>query len=303
MTPDFDVVVIGSVNLDLTVLTPRHPAPGETVLGTGHRWGGGGKGANQAVAAARLGSRTALIGRVGSDDNGRALRASLEGEGIDVACLGSDPSEPTGLAVITLDQGAENSIIVSPGANMALLPDRIRDCEPSLAGARVVLAQLEIPVDTVLAAARATSGLFCLNPAPARPLPPELLYAVDVLIPNRSELAILAARDLPEGREHVTDAARSIQGPKAVVVTLGADGALIIEGDEVTHVPAPDIDPVDTTGAGDAFCGALADALARGEPLTAAVRRATLAGGLAATRHGAQQAMPTREDLESLSER
>jgi ribokinase len=164
----FDVVVVGSVNRDLTLFTKRHPRPGETVLGSEHRWSGGGKGANQAVAAARLGARTAFIGRTGDDEHGRALRASLNREGIDLSCFGTDPETPTGLAVITIDETAENSIIVSPGANSTLSPDRVRECEVMLDGAKVVLAQLEIPLDTVMASAVATSGRFCLNPAPAR---------------------------------------------------------------------------------------------------------------------------------------
>lgn len=297
----FDVVVVGSVNQDLTLLTPRHPQPGETVLGREHRWSGGGKGANQAVAAARLGAHTALIGRTGDDEPGRALRDSLAEEGINLSCLLTDPETPTGLAVITVDDQAENSIVVSAGANSTLSPDHIHGCMEILAGAKVVMAQLEIPLESVMAAADATTGLFCLNPAPAQDLPEDLLSKADVLIPNRSELAWLASGDLPESAEEVVELARSIEGPGAIVVTLGSDGAMVLRGQEAIRVASPRVESVDTTGAGDAFCGALGEALGKGTDLIDAVHRATRAGALATTRLGAQDAMPTREELENFS--
>lgn len=294
----FDVVVVGSVNEDLTVFTSHHPRPGETVLGREHRSGGGGKGANQAVAAARLGARTAFLGRIGNDEHGTALRASLSKEDIDLSCLGTDPDIPTGLAVITVDEKAENSIVVSPGANSRLSPDHVLECEDMLANASVVLAQLEIPLETVAATAGATSGIFCLNPAPARQLPRDLLERVDVFVPNRSELAMLTSTDLPHDLKEAAEMARTIEGPGTVVVTLGSEGALVVRDDEVTHVTAPDVEPVDTTGAGDAFCGALGEALSRNVDLVGAVRWAAKAGALATTKHGAQTAMPTRDEME-----
>ena len=296
----FDVVVVGSINQDLALVTTRRPRPGETILGKTHRWSPGGKGANQAVAAARLGARTAFIGRIGHDRYGEELLASLRAEGIDVTNLGIEPDTPTGLAVITLDESAENSIVVSPGANSMLTPDHVSECEDILAGAKVVLAQLEIPLATVAATAAAAGGLFCLNPAPARPLPVDLLKRVDVLIPNRGELAALASDDAPDAVE-VEEMARSIQGPGAVVVTLGSEGALVVEGDETTFVGPHQVNPVDTTGAGDAFCGALGEALARDVELEDAVRWAARAGALATTKPGAQDAMPTRRELEAIS--
>lgn len=295
----FDVVVVGSVNQDLTVFTSRHPRPGETILGREHRSGGGGKGANQAVAAARLGAMTALIGRVGDDEPGRTLRASLHEEGIDVTCVGTDGEAPTGLAVITVDDEAENSIVVSPGANSKLRPGHVSECEEMLSGAKSVLSQLEIPLETVAAVATATTGLFCLNPAPARALPDELLNQVDVLTPNRSELSTLVSADIPERIEEAVEMARAIEGPGAVVVTLGSEGALVVQGENVTQVPSPSVEAVDTTGAGDAFCGALGEALSQGIDLVDAVRWATRAGALATTRHGAQTAMPIRDEVES----
>lgn len=279
-----DIVVVGSINHDLTVVTPRHPAAGETVLGTAHYSGGGGKGANQAVAAARLGAVVTMVGRVGADDHGRALTAALAVEGVDVSAIGIDEDAPTGIAVITIDASAENTIVVSPGANSRLQPGHL-DHE-LIAAAPVVLAQLEVPLETVTEAAQLCTGTFILNPAPARPLPNELLQRVDVLVPNRSELA-----SLEEWR---------LDSPPSTVVTLGAGGAMLIADGESTRVPAPEVEPVDPTGAGDAFCGALAVALSHGSSLREAVERAVVAGAIATTRRGAQAAMPTTEEVEAL---
>lgn len=291
--------MVGSINHDLTVLTTRHPQPGETVLGREHRSGAGGKGANQAVAASRLGSTTALVARVGDDEHGRSLLASLRSDGVDDRCIGVDAALPTGLAVITVDENAENSIVVSPGANMALDPAHVAGCADTLSEAQVVLAQLEIPIETVIAAASASTGVFCLNPAPAQPLPVELLRQVDVLVPNRSELAALASTAPPGDVDEVVAAVAAIDGPEAVIVTLGSEGSVVIERGEVTPIPAPRVEAVDTTGAGDAFCGALANALSGGRSLVEAARWASVAGALATTRAGAQVSMPTRAEVES----
>lgn len=294
---DIDVVVIGSINHDMTVLTPRLPSPGETVLGTSHYLGGGGKGANQSVAAARLGARVAMVGRVGEDEQGEALVAALAMEGIETVAIGVDPETPTGLAVITVDAAAENTIVVSPGANMTMTPSHLD--EDLISSARVVLAQLEVPVETVTAAAAACTGILILNPAPARSLPTELLERVDVLVPNRPELAFLVGGPEPAGAGDMAEAARRIGHRGSTVVTMGADGALLIDDDRMVGVPAPRVDPVDPTGAGDAFCGALAHALSLGVDLLAAVERAVVAGALATTRPGAQTAMPRRVELEA----
>jgi len=291
-----DVVVVGSINQDTTVLTRSLPSPGETVLGRGHYTGGGGKGANQAVAAARLGSKVAMIGRVGDDQHGIALRASLTKEGVDVAAVGVDPRLPTGIALITIDEAAENTIVVSPGANHGLTPDHL-DARLLVDGA-VVLTQLEIPMETVLAAAGMCVGMLVLNPAPAQALPDELVDRVDLLVPNRTELAALSGREEPESFEQAVSAVRSLDRSRPTVVTLGADGALIVDGVEEHHISPPYVDPVDPTGAGDAFCGALADSSSRGMELVEAVRRAVVAGALATTRAGAQSAMPSAEEVE-----
>lgn len=291
-----DVVVVGSINRDTTVLTRRLPSPGETVLSTGHHTGGGGKGANQAVAAARLGSRVAMVGRVGDDQHGLALRDTLTKEGIDVSGVGVDPHLPTGIAVITIDDRAENTIVVSPGANGGLAPEHL-DAQLIGKGA-VVLTQLEIPMETVVAAAGMCSGRLVLSPAPAQDLPDELIDRVDLLVPNRSELAVLADRDEPADLAQAVSAVRSLDRRRPTVVTLGASGALIVDGIEEHHISPPNVDPVDPTGAGDAFCGALADSLNRGMELVAAVRRAVVAGALATTLPGAQSSMPTAAEVE-----
>jgi len=290
--------VIGSVNHDLTVVTTRFPLPGESVLGTDHYSGGGGKGANQAVAAGRLGAKVAIVSRVGDDEHGRSLVEALATENIDVSAIGVDSDAPTGLAVITVDQHAENMIVVSPGANMGLLPTHL-DAD-LIADVPVVLTQLEIPVEAVTAAARLTTGTFIVNPAPGRPLPVELLNRVDVLVPNRSELGLLAGTERPDTTADVVQAARSIGTNAAVVVTLGADGALLVTKDQVQAFPSPDVSPVDPTGAGDAFCAAVAHGLAVGMELSRAIERAVVAGALATTRQGAQAGMPTNEEVEAV---
>lgn len=295
-----DVAVVGSINRDLTIITRRHPEPGETVLGTDHYWDNGGKGANQAVAAARLGAGVVMVGMVGQDAPGQALTSGLLAEGIDVGAITVDPDAPTGMAVITIDETGENTIVVSPGANAKLAPAHVRRHAASIASARVLLAQLEVPVDTVSAAGELASGIVCLNPAPATDLPPDLLSRVDILIPNRTELARLAGTDPPTGIEEAEAAARRLDFTGSVIVTLGGEGALIVETARSGHVPAPRVEAVDPTGAGDAFCGALACSLSKGEGLGAAVERAVAAGALATTHTGAQSAMPTTAELEGM---
>ena len=238
------------------------------------------------------------MGCVGSDEQGKTLIQELEAEGIDVSCVRVEPTAPTGMAVITVDDNAENSIVVSPGANASLTPHHVAKCRSILEQATVVLAQLEIPIESVIQAARSAGKLFCLNPAPAVAIPDELMERADVLVPNRGELAALVSQGPPENRQELIEVARAIEGPRSVVVTLGSQGAIVIRGKEVVEVPPVDVQPVDTTGAGDAFCGALAGALARGDDLIDAARWATLAGGLATTGAGARNAMPTADEME-----
>lgn len=288
-------VVVGSINQDLVVRVPRHPRPGETVLGRDHFTAPGGKGANQAVALARLGRQVAMVGRVGDDNFGSALIGGMAGDGVDTAHIGVDPEAGTGLAVITLDDDAENAIVVSPGANGRVTPADVEAAAGVIGRADAVLLQLEIPLNSVVRAAELATGVVVLNPAPARELPAQLLSNVGVLVPNRSELALLAQTSVPETIEAVVGAARSLD--MTVVVTLGSDGAVAVRGDEFHHVPAPRVEAVDTVGAGDAFCAGLTDAITRGSELREAVEWAVLVGALAVTKQGAQPSMPTREEV------
>jgi len=310
------VVVVGSVNVDLVVVAPRLPGPGETVTGGDVARHHGGKGGNQAVAAARLGASVAFVGAVGEDDFGAAARAALEAEGIDVTHLGV-AARPTGVALIVVDARAENLIAVAPGANASPTAASVTAALATLAvgPGDVVLACREIPSDAVraaLATSRAAGAVAVLNPAPADGLDPATIALADVLTPNEAELALLAvagsagaagvdAHGGPDAADVESTARRLLaDGPsgRAVVVTLGAAGALAVPADgPAARIPALLVAPVDTTGAGDAFNGALAVGLAAGLPLAEAVRRAVAAAGLSTTRAGARGGMPTAAEL------
>ena len=290
------VVVVGSVNTDLVVRVPRLPGPGETVLDGAFHRGGGGKGANQAAAAARLGARAILVGRVGDDDLGRGARAELEALGVDVTFLG-EGAEPTGVALILVDVAGENLIGVASGANGEVTAGEVADVVGSVAGGpAVVLAGLEVPDEAVVAAARAARDrgfAFVLNPAPAKPVPRELVALCDVLTPNRTEVGGLGFAS-PE--EMVA------AGAKAVVVTLGGAGVEVHRpGAAPAAVPAFPVEVIDTTGAGDAFSGALAWGLASGERLDGAVRLALAAAALSTQGMGARAGLPTADEVLALS--
>ncbi len=294
------VVVVGSVNVDLVVVAPRLPGPGETVTGGDVARHHGGKGGNQAVAAARLGARVAFVGAIGADDFGVAARAALAGEGIDVAYLAT-VERPTGVALIVVDEHAENLIAVAPGANGALTAAAAEAALTALAvgPGDVVLACREIPTAAVraaLGAARRAGATTVLNPAPADGLEVATLALADVLTPNQTELAAIAG-DLP-----TEAAARSVLGGvpagRAILVTLGAAGALLVPaGGAALMIAARPVAPVDTTGAGDTFNGALAAGLAAGRGLAEAAARAVAAAGLSTTRPGARDGMPTAAEL------
>jgi ribokinase len=292
MAEVYDVVVVGSANADLVIHVARHPGPGETVLGDDVRHFPGGKGANQAVAASRAGgARTAFLGAWGDDDGAALLRASLETGGVVTDHI-EVVDAPTGLAVITVSPDGDNAITVVPGANSRVTLDTDR---LELVGqAKAVLAQLEIPLDVVQAAAEKTRGVFLLNAAPSRPLSTALLAHVDVLIVNEHEAADLAGRSgTPE------DLANTLLGTvAAVVVTLGSQGSLVAErGQAAVRVASLPVTPVDTTGAGDTFCGTLAARLAAGDALVEAARQASAAGALAVTKAGAQPSIPTLAEV------
>lgn len=284
------IAVVGSANRDLVARVEHHPVPGETVLASGHETMPGGKGANQAVAASRLGRDVVFVGRVGADGPGRDLVAEFEREGVGVDHLTVDAVAPSGLAIITVDDAGENAIVVSPGANAHVSSTDVEGASAVLMTATVTLLQLEIPMEAVLAAAAASEGIVILNAAPAAHLPAALLSSIDVLVVNRGELATLTGSGEPLS-------ARSLPVP-VTVVTLGAEGARIIRADTRESVAAIDVTPVDTTGAGDTFCGALAAGLDDGLSLEASVRRAVVAGSLAVTAIGARSGMPTPAELE-----
>lgn len=296
-----NIVIVGSLNMDLVVRAPRMPAPGETLFGSDFRTISGGKGANQAVAAARLGATVTMAGRVGEDAFGLALIQGLVEAGVATRFVQRDPSAATGIAVIVLDASGQNSIIVASGANMRLTADDVNAAEPAIATASAVVLQLESPlaaVERALELARHHGVATILNPAPAQPLSDRLLKRVDFLVPNETETALLTGitvDDLPAARR-AAERLRAM-GTGSVILTLGSNGALLA-GDETLHLPAHPVTVVDTTAAGDAFVGAFAVALAEGHPVVEAVRWANAAGALAVTRLGAQPSMPTRKELE-----
>ncbi|MFT7474611.1 MAG: ribokinase [Verrucomicrobiales bacterium] len=294
------ILVVGSANLDIVVPVPHHPAKGETVLGGNHEQIPGGKGANQAVASARLGGKVAFLGMVGSDPAGRTLRSSLDDAGVDTRALGTSPDVPSGIALITVGPDGDNAIVVSPGANEQVVPSML-DEHAALLDASVVQLQLEIPLETIIACAQRANGIVILDPAPAPAsgLPQDLLDAVDILIPNETELALLARRSVDaDDIDDIESAARSL-GVDNVIVTLGRRGAVVV-GDHVVHVPAPKIEAVDTTAAGDAFRSAIAVQVAAGTDLVTAARMAVRVGAATALRFGAQPSLPTPAEVDRL---
>ncbi|MGW2488678.1 ribokinase [Streptomyces sp. NPDC001606] len=299
---DYDLLVVGSANADLVIDVERRPGPGETVLGGDLAVHPGGKGANQAVAAARLGAGTALLARVGDDGHGRLLLDSLRSAGVDTVGV-LVGGAPTGVALITVDPSGDNSIVVSPGANSRLTPGDVRAAGSLFHAARVVSAQLEIPLETVVEVVRNLSpdSRFVLNPSPPRAVPAEVLAACDPLIVNEHEARVILG-DAPAG-EDPADWARLLlaKGPRSVVVTLGAEGALVCDGSGVTRVPSVTVDAVDTTGAGDAFTAALAWKLGAGATLAEAAAYAARVGAVAVTRRGAQESYPTAVEVEGLA--
>jgi len=296
---DASVVVVGSYNHGLTMSVPSLPVPGETVLGEEFAEGVGGKGSNQAVAAARLGADAAFVGRLGDDRFAADAEALWDREGVDASAVDRVEHTHTGVGFVVVEEGGENAIAVAPGANEAFGAAAVREAAPTVEGADVLLTQLEIGDEAVGAAletARAAGTESVLNPAPARDLPASTLAAVDVLTPNRTEARILAGND-PDADVADRPLAESLldRGPDAVVLTRGADGALVVTDDGATAVPAIDPEVVDTTGAGDAFNAGFAVARAEGLALVEAVRFGVVAGGLACTAYEVVPALPTRE--------
>lgn len=299
---DPQIVVAGSINMDLVVRTARLPEAGETVPGRSFATIPGGKGANQAVAAARLGARTAMIGCVGDDAFGRELRRVLVADGIDCSAVREVPGTPTGVALIEVDDAGRNHIVVVPGGNGCLEAADVQAHEDLLVAAQAVVLQLEVPLATVIwtaARARALGKLVVLNPAPAQPLPAELLASVDYLVPNELEAAALtgARVDSPAAAAQAAQRLRDL-GSRNVIITLGAAGVLSATADQVRHHPARPVQAVDSTAAGDTFIGGLCAALVEGRPLERAIAFAQAAAAISVTRLGAQTSIPRREEVE-----
>ena len=295
------ITVIGSINIDLVARAHHIPGPGETVLGGDFQTIPGGKGANQAVAAARMGGYVTMVGRVGSDAFSALLMENLATAGIDTTFIKKDKDVPSGVALIMVDELGQNSILVASGANSRLSPVDVDLAEKAVLSADVILLQLETPLRTALRAASVAkqNGVkVILNPAPAYPLPHEIYPLVDYLIPNETEAKILTGQSLEED-SGVEAAAKTLlsMGANNVIITLGNRGSLLATRLGTFVVPPFAVHPIDTTAAGDAFVGCFAVALAEGKALGEAVRWGNAAGALATTRKGAQPSLPQREEV------
>jgi ribokinase len=296
------VIVVGSYNTDLAVTAPRFPAPGETLLGGSLRIGPGGKGSNQAIAAARLGAEVSFVGRLGRDPFGEEARKTLAREGVDSSCVVADGEAPTGAAIILVSESGENEIVVAPGANLNLSPEDVDAAASLFTKGSVLLTQLEVsPAATARAAelARAAGAFSILNPAPATRETIRLLPLFDLLTPNATEAGIIAGTAV-ETEEAAKETGRRLleRGARVVLITLGRRGSVLVSPEREIHIPAFPVEARDTTGAGDAFNGALAFALARGEALDTALTFASAAAALSVTRPGTADSMPTLAEVE-----
>ncbi|MEV0869513.1 ribokinase [Brachybacterium paraconglomeratum] len=300
------IAVVGSINVDLSAQVARHPRPGETLHGRGGRMTPGGKGANQAVAAAKLGGRVEMIGAVGTEPQAEVGLSGLRAAGVGLSGV-REVDGPTGLAIVTVDEHGENSIVVIAGANDSVDAAQVTASRAVLASAAIVVCQGEIPRDGIEALPSLVRGRFLHNPAPVMELDPAVLRVSDPLVVNEHEAALVLAQltpgtEAPEEPAQIVTALREA-GIASVVLTLGAQGSLVADADGIQRIPAAPVSSVDTTGAGDAFIGALAVGLARGESLPRAARFASRVGSFAATGEGAQPSYPGPEDqLPELSE-
>lgn len=296
------ILIVGSSNTDMVIRAEHLPVPGETVIGGTFFMNHGGKGANQAVAVARLGGHVAFICKIGSDIFGHQAYRLLCEEGIDTSHIFSDTENPSGVALITVDTKAENCIVVAPGANAHLTPEEIRQAYGAFDSADIVLLQLEIPMETVMETAlfaHSKGKTVVLNPAPASLLPERLLRSVDILTPNETEAETITGIKISDEGSALAAARRIVEmGVRNVIVTLGARGALVYDGSVCEVIPACKVQAVDTTAAGDIFNGALVVALSEGRSLAEAVRFAVKAAALSVTRIGAQSSAPYRTEVD-----
>jgi len=297
------IVVVGSSNMDLVVKSKRIPAAGETILGGDFIMVPGGKGANQAVAAAKLGANVCFIAKLGDDVFGEQSLKNFKKAGVSTDYVQKTREAPSGVALIMVDDKGENSIVVAPGANLRLSPDDVRAAEKEIAAAGAVVAQLEISLDTIQCAAELAnnSGVpFILDPAPARELPAELLEMVDVMKPNETEARILTGIEVTDENSARAAAMNLLErGVKAVIVTLASKGFLLADNNQTKHVSAHKVQAIDSTAAGDAFTGSLAVGIAQGKPLLDAASFANYVAALAVTKMGAQSSMPTLQEVQS----
>lgn len=298
------ITVIGSSNTDMSVKTQKIPLPGETVLGGKFFMNPGGKGANQAVAAARLGGNVTFIASTGNDVFGKEARERFSKEGIDTNYVFTDPDKPSGVALITVDDTGENCIVVAPGANGALLPEQLDLARAGIERSTIILMQLEIPIETIEVAASIAFEKripLVLNPAPACQLEDDLLEKVSIITPNQKEAEMLTGVKVFD-TDSAIQAARLLheKGIATVIITMSSEGALVLHEGEVTLIPALKVTPVDTTGAGDVFNGALVTALSEGSDMLTAVAFACKAAAISVTRWGAQASAPYRNELTNL---
>lgn len=296
------IIIIGSSNTDMVAKTTHLPAPGETVLGGDFFMAPGGKGANQAVAAARLGGNVTFIAKLGNDIFGKQAISQYEKEGIDTKYIVTDAAEPSGIALITVDANGENCIVVASGANVHLKPNDIRPAEKEMGNTSCILMQLEIPLETVQYVTRKAVEKnipVILNPAPAQPLPDELLQHIHILTPNQKEAEKLTGIPVVDNASAEAAAqALAAKGIRIVIITLGKSGALILDQGQIEWVPAPEVHAVDTTAAGDVFCGSLAVALSENKTIKDSVTFACAAAALSVTKMGAQTSAPTRHEVD-----
>jgi ribokinase len=298
-----DIVVVGSLNMDMVVKVERRPTKGETILGSDFFMSPGGKGANQAYAVGNLGGSVAIIGRLGSDVFAESLHSNLRKVGVDISAIDINKNESSGIAIISIDGNGDNSIIVAPGANKRVSTGDIRRKESLIKNSKLLMIQLEIPLESVIEAIEIANYHHVpvlLDPAPARQLPDEILKMIDFITPNETEIYHLTGIEVTDNKSAKLAAVELLgKGIKTVFAKLGAKGVTVVNVNRSHHFPGYAVDVVDTTAAGDAFAGALGKALSEGKDVWAAAQFANAVGALAVTRYGAQQSIPNLMETEA----